>query len=103
MVKLQYARPALEDLRAIYLYISADSVVNARRFIKVLKDRVKVLKKHPEIGKEIFPDKFSGLRQVLHKAYRIIYLYENSTITIITIHHQSRLIENIPSIRKYII
>jgi toxin ParE1/3/4 len=103
MVKLQYAKPALDDLRAIYLYISADSIVIAGRFTRALKDRIKVLKKHPEIGKEIFPDKFPGLRQVLHKAYRIIYLYEDNTVTIITIHHQSRLIENISSIKKYII
>lgn len=103
MVKLQYARPALEDLRTIHLYISADSAVNANRFIRVLKDRIKVLKKHPEIGKVIFPDKFHGLRQVLHKAYRIVYLYENNMVTIITIHHQARLIENVPAIRKYII
>ena len=103
MVKLQYSIPVRADLRAIYLYISGDSVVNAGRFVRVLKDRIKILKKYPEIGKEIFPDKFTGLRQVLHKAYRIIYLYENNTVTIITIHHQTRLIENIPSMRKYII
>ncbi len=103
MVKLQYARPALEDLRAIHLYISADSIVNAKRFIQALKDRITILKKHSEIGKLIFHDKFKGLRQVLHKVYRIIYLYENNTVTTITIHHQSRLIENVAAIRKYII
>jgi toxin ParE1/3/4 len=103
VVKLQYSKPAHDDLRAIYIYIFADSAAIAGRFVRVLKDRIKVLKKHPEIGKKVFPDRFPDLRQVLHKAYRIIYLYEDNIVTIITIHHQSRLIENIPSIRKYII
>jgi toxin ParE1/3/4 len=68
-----------------------------------MKDRIKILKKHPEIGKKIFPGKFTNLRQVLYKTYRIIYLHEDDIVTIITIHHQKRLIENIPAIRKYII
>jgi plasmid stabilization system protein ParE len=74
VVRLQYSKPALEDLRAIHHYISADSPAIAGRFVRVLKERIKVLKKHPEIGKRIFPERFSNLRQVLHKAYRIIYL-----------------------------
>jgi toxin ParE1/3/4 len=103
MVKLQYSKPALADLRAIYLYISNDSPANAKRFILKLKDRIKILKFYPETGREVFPDKFSSLRQVLHKSYRIIYLYENETLTIITVHHQSRLIENMAAIKKYLI
>jgi plasmid stabilization system protein ParE len=103
VVKLQYSKPALEDLRAIFLYISADSPAIAGRFVRMMKDRIKILKKHPEIGKKFFQGKFTNLRQVLHKTYRIIYLHEDDIVTIITIHHQKRLIENIPAIRKYII
>ena|SRR2546423_9042997 len=103
MVKLQYSKPALADLRAIYLYVSNDSPANAKRFVRKLKDRVKILKKYPEIGREIFPDKFPRLRQVLHKSYRIIYQYENNIVTVVTVHHQSLLIENVAAIRKYFI
>ena len=103
MVKLQYSRPALIDLYHIFLYISNDSVTNARRFIKALKDRVKILKLHPEIGKPVFQQRFPYIRQVLHKSYRIIYSYQNDKVIVLAITHQARLIENIDEIKKYII
>ena len=45
MVKLQYSKPALIDLQHVFLYISNDSVRNAKRFVQALKDRIKILKK----------------------------------------------------------
>lgn len=103
MVKLQYSKPAVADLRSIFLYISNDSPANAKRFVRQLKERIKIPKSYPEIGREIFPGKFQNLRQVLHKSYRIIYQYEYFVVTIIIIHHQARLIENVAAIKKYII
>ena len=103
MVKLQYSRPALIDLHHVFLYISNDSVTNARRFIKALKNRIKILKSDPEIGKPVFQQRFPYIRQVLHKSYRVIYSYQNNIVIILAITHQSRLIENIDEIKKYII
>ena len=103
MVKLQYSKPALTDLHNIFLYISNDSVRNAKRFIHALKERIKILKAYPEIGKPVFPQRFPYIRQVLHKSYRIIYSYQTNSVIILAITHQSRLIENIDEIKKYII
>lgn len=103
MVKLQYSKPALANLHSIFLYISNDSVTNARRFINELKERIKILKSHPELGKPLFPERYPHIRQVLHKSYRIIYRYLNNTVVIIVITHQSRLIENIDAVKRYII
>ena len=103
MVKLQYSKPALIDLQHVFLYISNDSVRNAKRFVQALKDRIKILKSHPELGKPVFPQRFPYVRQVLHKSYRIVYMFQNNTITILAISHQARLIENIEAIKRYII
>ena len=103
MVKLQYSKPAVTDLYNIFLYISNDSVINAKRFVHELKERIKILKTHPEIGKPLFPQRFPVVKQVLHKSYRIIYMYQNGMVTILAITHQERLIENIEAIKKYII
>ena len=103
MVELQYSKPALTDLHNIFLYISNDSVINARRFIHALKERIKILKSYPELGKPIFTQRFTYVRQVLHKSYRIIYIYQNNKIIILAITHQTRLIENIEAIKIYII
>ena len=103
MVKLQYSKPALIDLNNVFLYISNDSVQNARRFVHGLKERIKILKLHPELGKTLFPQRFPYVRQVLHKSYRIVYMFHDDTVTILAITHQARLIENIAAIKKYII
>ena len=99
MVKLIYTKPSLVDLKNIHDYIAADSKVNAKRFIIRIKERLKILKKYPEIGMPIYPGKFKDLRQVLFQSYRIIYQFSNDQVTIITIHHQSRLLENIISLK----
>ncbi len=99
MVNLFYSKPALNDLKNIHDYIAADSKNAAKRFIHRLKERVKILKKYPELGREIYPDKFNNLRQVLYQSYRIIYQITDNRIIIITIHHQSRLPENIAALK----
>ena len=50
MVKISCTRPALTDLYKIFLYISNNSTVNERHFVKELKSRTKILKSEPEKG-----------------------------------------------------
>ena len=103
MVKLQNSKPALIDLHNVFLYILNDSVRNAKRFVQALKERIKILKAHPELGKPLFSQRFTYVRQVLHKSYGIVYMFHKDTVTILAITHQARLIENIEAIKRYII
>ncbi len=101
MAVITYSKPSLDDLKAIHAYISRDSFVNATRFIESIREHIKTLNTYPEIGSLVFPMKFNNLRQLLHKKYRVVYHFFNETVTIITIHHQSRLVENIKGIKEY--
>lgn len=101
MVKLQYTAKAVKDLNGIYSFISPDSILYAKAFIAILRQRVTILKKYPEFGHPFFPDKFKGLRQVTYKSYRIIYHFSGSEITVITIQHQSKLPENINALQDF--
>lgn len=101
MVRLNFTLQTQSDLRNIYEYIALDSPMNAKRFVKELKQRAQILKKYPEIGHLVLPERFTKLRQLLHKSYRIVYHFSDDVVTIITIHHQTRLIENIPVIKGY--
>ena len=103
MVKLIYTLPASIDLHNIFIYISSDSIVNAKRFIRVLKDHIKSLKQFPEKGRQISAKTFPTLRQVLYKNYKIIYTYEADKITIHVITHQSRLNMNIDALKQFYI
>jgi toxin ParE1/3/4 len=103
MVKLIYTVNASIDLNSIFLYISNDSVVNAKRFVRLLKSHVKTLKEFPEKGRKISPERFPTLRQVLYKSYKIIYTYDANKITIHVITPQSRLNINIDALKQFYI
>ena len=103
MVKLIYTVPASTDLHNIFIYISIDSVVYARKFVRLLKNHVKGLKENPEKGRPIAPETFPTLRQVLYKNYKIIYTYDADKIIIHVITHQSRLNINIDALKQFYI
>jgi toxin ParE1/3/4 len=101
MAALSYSIPAINDLKEIKNYIAEDSSLYATRFLNNIRAKIATLKKNPTIGRPILAERFSNLRQILFNAYRIVYLYDNEVVTIITVHHQSRLLENVPSIKDY--
>ncbi|MEN9549555.1 MAG: hypothetical protein RIR12_2146 [Bacteroidota bacterium] len=101
MAALIYSIPAIHDLKDIKNYIAEDSILYATRFLHTIRAKIATLKKNPELGRPILAERFANLRQILFNAYRIVYLYENNVVTIITVHHQSRLLENVPQIKDY--
>ena len=101
MATLIYSRSSLFDIENIKNFISIDSVSNANRFIKGIRERITLLKQYPEIGSHIYPDRFKNLRRILFKSYRIVYQFKEDKVIIITVHHQSRLIENVQAIKEY--
>ena len=101
MVALRYSHTSLTDLKAIHDFIAKDSVANAKRFINDLRQHITVLKQYPEFGFPTYPERYKNLRQVLYKSYRIIYLFDEDVIYIITICHQQRLPENIPVLTQF--
>lgn len=101
MVTLIYSNSSLRDIENIKEFISSDSVSNANRFIKSIRERITLLKQHPEMGTPVYPKRFKNLRKLLFKSYRIIYQFTDDKVTIITVHHQSRLVENVQAVKEY--
>jgi len=56
------------EAKSIRTYIAEDSAHYAKLFIIELRNKIEVLKKHPETGKPIYADKYNNLRQLLHKS-----------------------------------
>ncbi len=99
--KITWTFEARKDLKNIKEYIQPDSLDYAEKLVNHIYERVDVLKEYPEIGIPVFPEKFQFLRKILYQSYRVIYHFSGNQVTIITVHHQSRLIENIPQIKEY--
>ena len=62
MVKLIYSNASLRDIENIKEFISTDSVSKANRFIKSIRERITLLKQHPEAGSPVYPERFKNLR-----------------------------------------
>ena len=101
MATLIYSESSLQDIESIKDFIASDSVSNANRFIKNIREKITLLKQYPEIGSLVYPERFKNLRRILFKSYRIIYQFKEDKVIIITVHHQASLIENIPAIKGY--
>lgn len=99
--KIVWTFQARKDLKSIKEYIQKDSLHYAEKLIAHLYERADVLQEYPEIGIPVLPEKFKYLRKILYQSYRIIYHFSGGEITIITVHHQSRLIENVQAIKEY--
>ena len=74
MVRLVFAPEAELDLRAIVEYIAEDKPQAARRWLAKLKQKCRLLARHPEIG-ERRPEFLSGeCRCSLYGSYVIFYI-----------------------------
>lgn len=54
MATLIYSKPSLKDIETIKNFISAGSVANAHRFIKIIRAKITVLKKYPKLASLFF-------------------------------------------------
>lgn len=91
MVQINWTRQAVENLRNIYEFISADSVYYAKRQISKIKIRTRSLKDFPRIGRIVPEFNDRDIRELIEGRYRIVYkIIDQSTIDILTIHHSSK-------------
>ncbi len=91
MVRINWTFQAKEDLKSIAEYISKDSKLYAKHQVVRLKDRTKILKSNPLLGKIVLEINKRNIRELIEGNYRIIYkVVEESRVDILTIHHSAR-------------
>ncbi|HEX7902393.1 MAG TPA: type II toxin-antitoxin system RelE/ParE family toxin [Chitinophagaceae bacterium] len=101
MAQLIWAPSALKDIDTIARYISKDSILAAENIVHLFFERAEILIKHPTFGKPVPEVNDSRFREIVISRYRIIYeLISEQSVNIITVHHQSRLLKNNPTIKK---
>lgn len=92
MVRVDWAQPALEDLREVYEFISRDSPRYAQLTVERITDVAGRLARFPQLG-QVLPE-FPHLvyRQMTIGAYRLIYRddSERDRIVVVGVIHSSR-------------
>ncbi len=91
MMRIEWSRQARADLRNLKAYIALDSPVYARRTIERIIAAVEKLAAFPEIGR-LVPEAGDreDVRELIHDAYRIIYLIKPERVSIIAVVHGRR-------------
>ena len=92
MVRVEWAQPALEDLREIYDFIARDSPRYAQRTVERITDTAARLAVFPQIGEVLSEFPGSGYRQVVVGAYRLIYREDpqRDRVVVMGVIHASR-------------
>jgi len=101
MAEIIWSPRSITDINEIAEFIAKDSFQYAESQTNQFFSKIKALEKHPFSGRIVPELGINNVRQILCGHYGITYeMINNHTITISTVHHQSRLLKNNPSVKR---
>ncbi|MCD6010291.1 MAG: plasmid stabilization system [Flavipsychrobacter sp.] len=96
MAKVSLSPAALDDLKAIFEFISNDSEFYAEKVINNILQRITVLETHTRIGKVVPEFRNDSIREIREASYRIIYRIESEVeISVARVYHGARLLKEL--------
>jgi plasmid stabilization system protein ParE len=90
MPRLKWSQPALLDVRRLYEFLAPKSRSAAKRAVKAIRQGIKALGKHPEIGhpvEEMPPEFREWVIEFGHGAYVALYHYDGKEVVILAVRH----------------
>jgi plasmid stabilization system protein ParE len=90
MPRLRWSEPALRDVARLHDFLFPKSRDAAKRAVKAIRQGIKALAKHPEIGRlvdEIPPEFRQWVIEFGHGAYVALYHYDGKEVVILAIRH----------------
>ena len=90
MPRLTWSRQALRDLARLHDFLAPKSRDAAKRAIKTIRQGMKALAKHPEMGRpldEMPPEFREWVIKFGDGAYVSLYRYEGKEIVVLAIRH----------------
>jgi plasmid stabilization system protein ParE len=90
MSRLRWSQSALLDVSRLHAFLAPKSRNAAKRAVKALRQGVKALAKHPEIGRPVdeLPSDFrEWVIDFGHGAYIALYHFDGKQIVILAVRH----------------
>ena len=90
MPRLRWSQPALLDVARLHAFLAPKSLDAAKRGVRVIRQGVKALAKHPESGRPVeeLPLEFrEWVIEFGHGAYVVLYHYDGKQIVILAVRH----------------
>jgi toxin ParE1/3/4 len=99
MVRVDWAQPALDDLREVYEFIARDSLRYAQLTVERITEVAARLAKFPQLGEVLSEFPHLSYRQMVVGTYRLIYRDDpvQHRILVMAVIHSSR---DLPPILK---
>ncbi|HEV7404820.1 MAG TPA: type II toxin-antitoxin system RelE/ParE family toxin [Chthoniobacteraceae bacterium] len=73
LYRVEFSEEALRDLRDIAEFIARDNLAAAERFGQRLIDEAEAIALHPHAGRIVPEFASPGIRERIHRSYRIVY------------------------------
>jgi plasmid stabilization system protein ParE len=90
MPRLIWSQPALLDVARLHNFLVPKSQDAAKRAVKAIRQGMKTLARHPEIGRlveEMMPEFRELVIQFGHGAYVALYHYDGRQVVILAVRH----------------
>jgi plasmid stabilization system protein ParE len=90
MPQLIWTPPALADVARLYSFLLPKSSDAASRAVKAIRQGVKILAQHPEIGRpieDLLPEFREWVIEFGQGAYVALYRYDGKQIVILAVRH----------------
>jgi addiction module RelE/StbE family toxin len=90
MMKIEWTRSAIRDVRALRDYIAFDSAAYADRFAQKIVEAVESASAFPLMGRQMPEAESDAVREILFQKYRIIYRVEPTRILVLMVIYGGR-------------
>jgi plasmid stabilization system protein ParE len=90
MPQLIWTPPALADIARLHSFLATKSPDAASRAVKAIRQGVKILAQHPEIGRpieDLLPEFREWIIEFGQGAYVALYRYDGKQIVILAVRH----------------
>jgi plasmid stabilization system protein ParE len=90
MPRLKWSQPALRDVARLQQFLAPKSEDAARRAVKTIRQGVRTLGKHPEIGRpvdDLPPEYREWVIEFGQIAYVALYHYDGKQIVVLAVRH----------------
>jgi plasmid stabilization system protein ParE len=94
MPHLIWSPPALRDVQRLYRFLADNNADAARRAVKAIRDGVKVIARHPGIGRpaeNMDLEYREWLIEFGSSGYVALYRYDGKTAVILAVRHQREI------------
>ena len=91
MPRLIWSESALRDVQRLYRFLADNNSEAAKRAVKAIRASVRIIAKHPEIGRPaegMEPEYREWVINFGDSGYIALYRYEGETALIVAVRHQ---------------